>query len=460
MKKTLAMILALVMALSLVACGQKKDPTADWGEKPEGTIEVVVWTYFGETMRNQYQQIVDAFNNSQSEYHVTVESQGNQAEMNAKIASTAQEDLPALFHGAVENVAMYANEDYCVPIQEFIDIDEKGAWKELDNTWDAIRAAYQDAEGNQIGYPQGYSYPAIYYNKDMFAKAGIDATKELLSFEDLYTISKKLVDGGYTTYGIGFHPDGYYFNAALGREGIMYYDNDNGYKGTIENCLYTSDSTANNAVKTMLGTYQKLYADNLAIAYGSNYQKEIIPQLADGSCAMMMAVVSVTVKVLSAVGNNFEGGIVPMISATSAGKRTGNPAGGTGSFICNNGNKWAQKGAYEFIKFASSADQAANFSTMTGYLAPNSDAYNSTTYQDYVKNTFPAIADVYTSLEKSDSSANNPYIPISNEMKAANKTATQEAASDPKADLDTIIKKANDTIQEAIELYNLSNPAK
>ena len=33
----------------------------------------------------------------------------------------------------------------------------------------------------------------------------------------------------------------------------MYYDNDNGYKGTIEKCLYTSDSTVNNAVKTMLG---------------------------------------------------------------------------------------------------------------------------------------------------------------------------------------------------------------
>ena len=48
---------------------------------------------------------------------------------------------------------------------------------------------------------------------------------------------------------------------------------------------------------------------------------------------------------------------------------------------------------------------------------------------------------------------------ISNEMKAANKTAIQEAASAPNADLDTIIQKANDTIQEAIELYNLSNPA-
>ena len=164
----------------------------------------------------------------------------------------------------------------------------RSARKELDDTWKAIRTAYQDKDGNQIGYPQGYSYPVIYYNKDMFTKAGIDASKDLKSFEDLYTVSKKLVDGGYTTYGIGFHPDGFYFNAALGREGIMYYDNDNGYKGTIEHCLYTSDSTVNSAVKTMLGVYQKLHAENLCIAYGSNYQKEIIPQLADGSCAMMM----------------------------------------------------------------------------------------------------------------------------------------------------------------------------
>ena len=458
MKKILALILALVMALSLVACGKEKDPTEDWGPEPEGTIEVTIWTFFGETVKNQYQEIIDAFNASQTKYHVTCEAQGSQAEMNAKIASTDQSELPAMFHGAVENVAMYANEDYCVPLQEFIDLEKKGTWKELDDTWKAIRTAYQDKDGKQIGYPQGYSYPGIYYNKDMFTKAGIDATKDLKSFEDLYTISKKLVNGGYTTYGIGFHPDGFYFNAALGREGIMYYDNDNGYKGTIEHCLYTSDSTVNNAVKTMLGVYQKLHAENLCIAYGSNYQKEIIPQLADGSCAMMMGVVSMTGKVLTAVGDNFEVGIIPMLSATDAGKRTGEPNGGTGGFICNNGNKWAQKGAYEFIKFASSADEAGYFASVTGYLATNTDAYNSEVDQDYVKNTFPDIAVVYESLAKADSSARSPYIPISNEMEAANRAAIQAAASNPDADLDAIIQKDCDTIQEAIELYNLSNP--
>ena len=36
--------------------------------------------------------------------------------------------------------------------------------------------------------------------------------------------------------------------------------------------------------------------------------------------------------------------------------------------------------------------------------------------------------------------------------------AIQAAASNPDADLDAIIQKDCDTIQEAIELYNLSNP--
>ena len=91
MKKIHALALALVMALSLVACGKEKDPTADWGPEPEGTIEVEIWTLFGETLRNQYQKVIDDFNASQTKYHVTCETQGSAAELNAKLASVSQE---------------------------------------------------------------------------------------------------------------------------------------------------------------------------------------------------------------------------------------------------------------------------------------------------------------------------------------------------------------------------------
>ncbi len=63
---------------------------------------------------------------------------------------------------------------------------------------------------------------------------------------------------------------------------------------------------------------------------------------------------------------------------------------------------------------------------------------------------------MYDSLAASDDSANNPYIPISNEMKAANKQAIATVCEG--GDVAEAIKVACETIQEAIEMYNLSNP--
>lgn len=449
MKKKVVSMLAGVIATGLaVGCG-----TTAMAAAPE---EIVWWTYFGDSNIEYLQTVIDSFNSSQNEYHVTIEYQGKQDEMNAKIQSTAKEDLPALFSGAVENVAMYANADYCVPIQNYIDQDKEG-WPELTDTWDAIRTAYCDNEGNQIGYPVGYSYPGIYYNADMLKEAGIDPA-DILSYTDLYEACQTLVEGEYTTYGIGFHPDGFYFNAALGREGIQAYNNNNGIGSEqITECLYENDEKVHQAISNMLSVYQKLHAEKLCVPYGSDYQAEIIPQLASGDCAMMMGVVSMTTKVLDSVGGNFEVGIIPMISATDDGMRTGEPAGGTGTYIGNNGNEAQMQGAYEFIKYASTGDQAAFFATKTGYLAPNKEAFDSSVYQEYVSNVFPAVSSVYDSLEASDDSAVNPYIPISNEMKQANNLAIETVANDPEADIDEVIQIAQETIQEAIELYNASN---
>lgn len=172
MKKFLALLLALAMALSLVACGAKDEPAPS--PEPGEPIELVWWTYFGDTNIGYLQNILDRYNASQTKYHATIEYQGSQAEMNAKIGSTAQSELPALFSGAVENVAMYASSDYCTPLQSFIDSDAEG-WPELEQTWGSIRAAYQDNDGNQVGYPTGYSYGGIFYNADMFEQAGINA---------------------------------------------------------------------------------------------------------------------------------------------------------------------------------------------------------------------------------------------------------------------------------------------
>ena len=68
------------------------------------------------------------------------------------------------------------------------------------------------------------------------------------------------------------------------------------------------------------------------------------------------------------------------------------------------------QGAYEFIKFASTGEQAGYFASATGYIAPNQEAYDSAAYKTYREETFPGISVVYDSLAKSDSSATNPYV--------------------------------------------------
>ena len=473
MKKFLAVLLSLAMLLSLAACGKTDAPAAadtqnaasdaaDATEAtaapvPQGVTEVVWWHNLGGDMTGYAETVVNAFNESQDKYHVTAIFQGGATELLAKIQATAQADLPALFCGPVENVALYATSSFCAPLQSYIDADTEG-WPELESTWEAIRTAYCDNEGNQVGYPIGYSYGGLFYNIDMFEEAGIDAS-EIKTLDDVYEVSSKLVNGGYTNYGIGFHPDGFYFNALLGREGLQAYNNGNGYSDErITECLYTTDPAVHDAVYHMLSVYRNLHSENLCITYGANAQGEVIPQFAASDCAMMIGVVSYTTKILAAVDGSFNVGIIPLPCISENGKRTGEPAGGTGTWVCNNGNAEQMQGAYEFIKFASTAEWAAFFATSTGYLAPNMQAYESEVYQNYLKNVFPSISVIYESLANSDDSARNPYIPISTAMKSANNLLISTVATDPTVDIDEAMQIAVDTLNEAIELHNLANP--
>ena len=336
--RILAAGMAAAMTLSLAACGgsaSTAEPTASSAVEtvtPEATseaasgdvTEVTWWTYFGDKNIGYLQNIIDDFNNSQNQYHVTIVYQGNQMECNAKLQSTEKENLPAMFSGAVEDVAMYANSDFCVPLQKYVDADTEG-WQELDDTWDALRSAYSDGQGNLIGYPIGYSYPNIFYNADLLKKAGVDPAS-IQSFDDLYDASKTIVDGGFATYGIGFFANGAMFNVALGREGVQAYNNENGLNGQpVTECLYDSDTTVHDSIYNMLSIYQKMGAEKLCVPYGADYQSEIIPQMASGDCAMMMGVISMTTKVLDAAAGNFEVGVIPMPSASESGKRTASP---------------------------------------------------------------------------------------------------------------------------------------
>lgn len=454
---TVLLILALVLG-TLFANGAAEAQTEVEVEetKPEGTVEVVWWTFQGKANVAYFQTIIDAFNESQSDYHVTIEYQGSQNELIAKLQSTAQEDLPAMFHMAIENIGMAISADYCTPLQKYVDKDKEG-WPELANTYTSFYNASCDGEGNLIGYPHGVSYPTIYYNKDMLAAAGIDPAS-LSSLTGVLAACRKLVNGGYCTYGIGFHTDaGYYVNASIAREGVIAFDNRDGLDGDITKCLYQDGGEAQAALTNYLTFYKDLYSENLAVPFGANYSSEIIPLIAAKDCAMLFGVISMTTKVLTAVDGAFEVGVVPCPSVTENGKREGEPSGGTWAFICNNGEKWEMQGAYEFIKFASKGEWAGYFASKTGYLAPSTDAYNSEVYQNYLTNIFPGVMTAYESLEACKGEALMPVCSISSSIKSAGKLAVETVCNNPTAEtVEAAVKTAYEQIQDALDLANMN----
>ena len=88
-----------------------------------------VATNFGEANHPDMQAIVDAFNASQDRWELSFIYQGGAGDLLAKVQSTRQEDLPAIFNGPVENIGLYANAEFCAPLQQFIDADTAG-WSE------------------------------------------------------------------------------------------------------------------------------------------------------------------------------------------------------------------------------------------------------------------------------------------------------------------------------------------
>lgn len=115
------------------------------------------------------------------------------------------------------------------------------------------------------------------------------------------------------------------------------------------------------------------------------------------------------------------------------------------------------QGAYEFIKWTSKGEWAAMWAIQTGYLAPNEQAYNDPAYQDYLKNTFPAIIPLYESIAKDDGTAANPYVGVMDVMKSANNLLFSTVCSDPNSSILDAVKAAEETIQEALDLYNMAN---
>ena len=205
MKKIIALLLAIMMIVSLTACGgSEKAPEtqapaaaapeaapeapADNGKPYEGvTINVLGNSSTDSSFMQEY---LDEFT-AETGIKVNYEQLTND-QLNTKITvsmAAGGADLDGFMYMAYQNTAMYVQNGWLEPLDGYVD-------EEFDvNDYMQSGLDFSSVDGKLYGIPHGSEYGIIFYNKTMIDEAGIKVD-EIKTWEDLIaacaTVEEKL----------------------------------------------------------------------------------------------------------------------------------------------------------------------------------------------------------------------------------------------------------------------------
>lgn len=248
-KKVLTLVMTTVLTLSLLSgCGNNSAQTGTTGKANEKTtIRFATWDS-DDTLSLQ-QKIVDKFNSDNKDVNVVLESYGNDYDTKTA-AGIGANDAPDVMY--MWNYPQYG--DALEPLDNYI-TKEGQAYK--DNFYEALWN-YNSSKGKVLGMPVGYTTHVVYYNKDLFDKAGVSYPTDGWTWQDLKDAAKKLTNKNEKVYGFAFSgkPDPYDFEMYLWNNGTQYVGKDGKLEGNLN---------SDKAVET-LGMFQNMEKDGIAIA--------------------------------------------------------------------------------------------------------------------------------------------------------------------------------------------------
>lgn len=234
--------------------------------------------------------------------------------------------------------------------------------------------------GKVWGVPFQRSTVVLYWNKQAFEKAGLDADTPPANWQQVVDFGKKLVvkDGdNVSQWGIEIPttPNGYWVFQGFAATNGAHLDNG---KGTA---VYFNTPNNIETLQWLTDLGQKEgVSPKGAIAWGTTPQDFL-----SGKTAMMVT----TTGNLSVVRKNakFPFGIAMLPEKT----QRGSPTGGGNLYVFKNASPAQQKAAMEFIRWVTAPEQAARWSIATGYVATSPAAWETSAMKEYVKQVPQAL---------------------------------------------------------------------
>ncbi|MEU8818016.1 ABC transporter substrate-binding protein [Actinoplanes sp. NPDC048796] len=179
---------------------------ADPGTEVSGTVEL--WHFFTEREADAIAQVVKDFENSHPKIKVTVKPGQDDSKVTQAIGAGNGPDVGLSY--STDIVGKFCSSGAWIDLKQYIDRDKVDLAK-----LNATTRSYTEFQGKRCAMPFLADAYGMFYNKDLFAKAGLDGPPKTL--DELTAYAKKLTvknpDGSLKT--VGFLPlYDFYENAA------------------------------------------------------------------------------------------------------------------------------------------------------------------------------------------------------------------------------------------------------
>lgn len=236
----------------------------------------------------------------------------------------------------------------------------------------AVVGYYTDAEGNMLSMPFNSSTPILYYNKDVFAEAGLDPETPPETWGQLEEFSRQIIESGAAPCGFttGWISWVHLENLSAWHDQPM---------GTLENGF---GGTA--AELTFAGPVQVQHWENLArwqeeglFQYGGpGGGTDAPPKFYSGECAMYMnSSASRAGVVANATDFEVGYGMLPYYGDVE-GAPQNSIIGGATLWVLQGRPEAEYAGVADFFSYLSSPEVQADWSQFSGYLPITQAAYD------------------------------------------------------------------------------------
>jgi sn-glycerol 3-phosphate transport system substrate-binding protein len=350
-------LMALMIGAALVS------PATVWAE-----VEIQWWHSMTGALSDRLNDIANKFNASQTEYKVVPVYKGGYAEsMSAAIAAYRAKNPPHIAQVfEVGTATMMAARGAIKPVYQVM--AESGEKLDPNAYMPAVASYYSDASGRLLSMPFNSSTTVFYYNKDAFAKAGLDPAKPPKTWVEVGEAAKKIKDTGALPCGFTTAWQSWVqLESTSAWHNVAFATKDNGFGGMDARLAFNNPVLVKHIA--MLGDWAK---DGRFTYAGRTTEPEA--KFYSGECAMLTTSSAAYGNIKRSSKFEFAISSLPY-HADVKGAPQNTIIGGASLWVYAGKSKNEYRGVAKFFSFLSSPELQADWHQGTGYVPITKAAY-------------------------------------------------------------------------------------